>query len=622
MSAKQRTFILIFCDYIILLFSYFGCILLFPSLAGITAQNEILKHGIAFLMMLAVFPIIFRFFGVYKIIHRYAQSAEYLRFITAFFSAGIVYILVLIAFDAVLPAELYNVYFLITHTITAIVGMFFSRLIYRVLVNRANITKVEEQKAKNTLIIGCGQACLMLLNELKYHPESGIKPIVAVDKDPAKIGRSIAGVPIEDENLIESLCEKNKIELIIVAIPSADNKQRAKILERCSNVKAEIKMLPRVAEFNNTQSKVVDKLREFTMNEVLGRESIEITAPEVNSFIKGKTILVTGGGGSIGSELCRQIACNEPEKLIIVDIYENNAYEIEQELKLLYGKLLNLETIIASVRDYERINSIVAQHKPDIIIHAAAHKHVPLMENAPGEAIKNNVFGTYNAAKAAINNGVDKFILISTDKAVNPTNIMGASKRLCEMIIQSLNGHGTTFAAVRFGNVLGSNGSVIPLFKRQIANGGPVTVTHPDIIRFFMTIPEAVQLVLLAGTLAKGGEIFVLNMGEPVKIADLAKRIIMLSGKTPDVDIKIEYTGLRPGEKLYEELMMSDENLVNTENDKIFIGHFVDFDQKALESNLSLLKETAENNALGKDEMLARIEKQISELVPTFHRTV
>jgi FlaA1/EpsC-like NDP-sugar epimerase len=462
----------------------------------------------------------------------------------------------------------------------------------------------------------------MLLNEIKHHPERGIIPVVAVDKNEALIGRSIAGLRIEGtDDDIKYLCGKYDIELIIIAIPSANNVHRSKLLEKCEGVNAEVKMLPRVTDFAQDRSNVVDKIRDFTMEEVLGREPINIDHEEINNYFCGKTVLVTGGGGSIGSELCRQIAYAKPKRLIIVDIYENNAYDIQQELLYKYHKSLDLVTIIASVRDADRIKNIMATYKPEIVIHAAAHKHVPLMEFSPQEAIKNNVFGTYNTAIAAIENGVEKFILISTDKAVNPTNIMGASKRMCEMVIQSLNGRGTKFSAVRFGNVLGSNGSVIPLFQKQIKSGGPVTVTHPDIIRFFMTIPEAVQLVLLAGTKALGGEIFVLNMGMPVRIDDLAKRIIRLYGKKIGTDIEIKYTGLRPGEKLYEELMLSDENLEKTENDKIFIGHFVDFDSNELQGKLRELEDIAENNSLSPEVMLCSIENKISEIVPTFHRT-
>ncbi len=620
MNSKMRSVYIIILDYFTLLISLFASRLVLPAdVAGVSAHDTA-RVLVAMATLLVVYPIVFKLFGVYRVIHRYAQYDEYLRFFAAFLSAGVVFSAINLLEGALFDCLAYHVDFLIFNLLLSAIGLLLSRLIYRVFVNRVETDS--DKKPRNTLIVGCGHACLMLLSELRYHPEYRIKPVVAVDSDPAKFGRSIAGVPIKgtDED-IPALCQKYNIRLIIVAIPSADNRQRARILENCKDIDVETKMLPRLADFKDSRSGVVEKLRDFTMDELLGRDPIEVNHEVVSNFIKGKTVLVTGGGGSIGSELCRQVASNSPKKLIIVDIYENNAYDIQQELAFKYGADLDFSTIIASVRDYERICSIMEEFKPDIVIHAAAHKHVPLMEVSPQEAIKNNVFGTYNTARAAIKSGVSKFILISTDKAVNPTNIMGASKRMCEMVIQSMNGKGTIFSAVRFGNVLGSNGSVIPLFKKQIASGGPVTVTHPDIIRFFMTIPEAVQLVLMASAKAKGGEIFVLNMGKPVRIADLAKRIILLSGKKPDVDIKIEYTGLRPGEKLYEELMMQDENLEKTENDKIFVGHFVDFDKDVLHSELDDLKRIANDNSLSRAQMLSSLEKKISELVPTFHRT-
>lgn len=620
MSTKMRKLYIIIFDYITLLACYFGCVSIFPADMCGSTENVLMRTVAAMATLLVVYPFMFSILGVYKIIHRYAQSAEYLRFFGSFLVTGAVFCGAMAAEGVVFGALCHSNYLLVVTSVVSSAAMLITRMVYRVYVNR--VDRVNNVSVKNTLIVGCGQACLMLLNELKYHPEYGIKPVVAVDIDTAKAGRMIAGIKIEGTDKdIPQLYEKYGIKLIIIAIPSANNAQRAEILKNIGDVNAEIKMLPRVADFYKTNAKVVDKLRDVTMDELLGRDPIEINHSEVNAFIKGKTVLVTGGGGSIGSELCRQIASNSPKKLIIVDIYENNAYDIQQELTYQYGSSLDLETIIASVRDKERINSIMAEYKPEIIIHAAAHKHVPLMENAPQEAVKNNVIGTYNTACAAKANGVDKFILISTDKAVNPTNIMGASKRMCEMVIQSLNGGHTKFSAVRFGNVLGSNGSVIPLFTKQIEAGGPVTVTHPDIIRFFMTIPEAVQLVLLASTKAEGGEIFVLNMGEPVKIADLAKRLIKMSGKVPDVDIKIEYTGLRPGEKLYEELMMSDEHLEKTQNDKIFVGHFVDFNKETVNSELSVIEAIANDNSLSKAQMLSALEKKIAEIVPTFHRT-
>ena len=618
MSSKMRTVYIVILDYFTLLISLFITRLFLPdAVAGVSAYPTG-RMLVTMATLLVVYPVVFKLFGVYRVIHRYAQYSEYLRFVAAFLAAGIVFAGCNLLEGLLVDGLSFSAVFLVVNVLLSAFGLLLSRLIYRVYVNRA---EPDAKKAlQNTLIVGCGHACLLLLSELKYHPEYHIKPVVAVDSDPAKKGRSIGGIAIEGSDKdIPVLCKKHNIHLIIVAIPSADNKQRAHILENCKDVDVEIKMLPRLADFYATQSGVVEKLRDFTMDELLGRDPIEVNHEEVSAFIQGKTVLVTGGGGSIGAELCRQIASNSPKKLIIVDIYENSAYDIQQELRFKYEKKLDFSTIIASVRDYERIKSILSEYKPDIVIHAAAHKHVPLMEVSPQEAIKNNVFGTYNTARAAIETGVSKFILISTDKAVNPTNIMGASKRMCEMIIQSMNGKGTVFSAVRFGNVLGSNGSVIPLFRKQIASGGPVTVTHPDIIRFFMTIPEAVQLVLMASAKAKGGEIFVLNMGKPVKIADLAKRIILLSGKKPDIDIKIKYTGLRPGEKLYEELMMQDENLEKTQNDKIFIGHFVDFDKNRLHGELDDLYRIANDNTLTQEQMLASLEQKITELVPTFH---
>ncbi len=619
MNAKMRTIYIILLDYFTLLASLFIGSLILPGLTITPQAHSITRFLIASALLLVLYPLILHFFGIYRIIHRYAQSSEYLRFFFAFLVAGVIFSILNLLLGLFFPFLSYTPGFLLFFTILSSSGMLLSRLVYRTYVNRVAPEKGEQPV--NALIVGCGQACLLLLDELKYHPEHLIKPVAAVDNDPVKTGRSIAGIPIlGDDTAIPAICKQYDIHMIIVAIPSADNKQRARILENCKGIDAEVKLLPRLADFGSAETGVVEKLRDFTMEELLGRDPIEVNHEKIDAFIRGKTVLVTGGGGSIGSELCRQIASNAPKQLVIVDIYENNAYDIQQELVFRYGSALNLKVLIASVRDYERIDRIFATYKPDIVIHAAAHKHVPLMEVSPQEAIKNNVFGTYNTARAAIHNDVKKFILISTDKAVNPTNIMGACKRMCEMVIQSLIGHGTIFSAVRFGNVLGSNGSVIPLFKKQIAKGGPVTVTHPDIIRFFMTIPEAVQLVLMASAKAEGGEIFVLNMGSPVKIDDLARKIIQLSGKKPDVDIMVEYTGLRPGEKLYEELMMDDENLEKTQNDKILVGHFIDFDKERLHDELDELYRIANDNTLSEGEMLEQLEEKISQVVPTFHR--
>ena len=397
-----------------------------------------------------------------------------------------------------------------------------------------------------------------------------------------------------------------------MAAPSAPAKEIKKILEICRETNCQLKILPGIFQLLNGDVSV-SKLREVQIEDLLGRDPIRVNLDEIMGYVSNKVILVTGGGGSIGSELCRQIASHNPKQLIIVDIYENNAYDIQQELRRTYPEL-DLVVLIGSVRNTHRMNSIFEQYRPQIVYHAAAHKHVPLMEDSPNEAVKNNVFGTYKTAKAASRYGVERFVLISTDKAVNPTNIMGASKRMCEMVIQMLNKESKTdFVAVRFGNVLGSNGSVIPLFKKQIAEGGPVTVTHPDIIRYFMTIPEAVSLVLQAGSYAKGGEIFVLDMGEPVKILDLAKNLIRLSGYVPNEDIMIEFTGLRPGEKLYEELLMDEEGLLDTPNKQIHIGRPIDFDEELFKKQLDELYEEANGDEID-------IKAAVQKIVPTYIR--
>ena len=619
MNSKIRTLSIILIDFAMQLFCYGLCALLYQLAAIGSVSLSGLKVFTAALALIVIYPATLAVFKVYRIIHRYALSREYLQFFVSFVTAGIVYVAVMTVTDRYF-IKLYPIYFFIAQAILTALVMLVSRIVYRVISGKEGGSYTGS--VKRTLIFGCGNTCLMLLSDLKKHPEHNILPVVGADDDISKKGRMICGIRVEGTREdVPALCRKYGIELIIIAIPSMGNAARAEIISYFSDTNAVIQVMPQLSDFHEGSGDVVEKLRDFTMDELLGREAINIKNSDIADFIRGKTVLVTGGGGSIGSEICRQIATNSPKKIIILDIYENNAYDIQQELRMEYADRLDLETVIASVRDYERINAIMALYKPDIVIHAAAHKHVPLMEDSPQEAIKNNVFGTYNTALAAKNNNVEKFILISTDKAVNPTNIMGASKRICEMIIQSMNGGATKFSAVRFGNVLGSNGSVIPLFKKQIEAGGPVTITHPDIIRFFMTIPEAVQLVLLASCKAEGGEIFVLNMGQPVKIADLAKKMIQLSGKKPGEDIEIKYTGLRPGEKLYEELMMNDENLEKTQNDKIFIGHFTDFDKDSLLSRLEELREIARNNDLSREAMLSSLESKIAELVPTFHRT-
>ena len=555
--------------------------------------------------------------GVYRSLWSYAQSREYLICTMASVVAGGVFFLVTRVFitQYILP-----VYFYLLTMCTVAIALVSERLAYRLWRDYRISHRKCEKNVRRVLVVGCGDACQLLLGELKSHPECGMVPIVAVDNDPAKVGKSICGINIEgtDEDVVR-LCRKYRINLIIVAIPSADNRQRANILDRCASSGCVVKMLPRLTDFYHDNTTCIQKLRDITPEELLGRDPVTIDNCRLSAFIKGRCIMVTGGGGSIGSELCRQIAQYAPGKLVIVDIYENNAYDIQQELTRKYGDTLDLEVFIGSVRDYDRILALMERTRPYLVIHAAAHKHVPLMEDSPAEAVKNNIFGTLNTARAAVKAGVERFVMISTDKAVNPTNFMGASKRVCELIIEAMNGRGTLFSAVRFGNVLGSNGSVIPLFKKQIEEGGPVTVTHEDIIRYFMTIPEAVQLVLAAASMAHGGEVFVLDMGEPVKILDLARKMISLSGLEVGKDIEIEITGLRPGEKLYEELLMKEDGLADTENGKIHIGR----PAKALLSDIlpviDELGEIAGDNDTDPAVISRMLEEKFMLLVPTFH---
>lgn len=473
--------------------------------------------------------------------------------------------------------------------------------------------QVHGSHARNTMIVGAGEACNVVMKELEQSKELDSRILCIIDDDSKKQGTFIHGVKIVGgrEKILE-YAQKYAINEIIVAIPSARRQEQRKILSICQKVpNCELKILPGVYQIVNGDVSV-SKLRNVEIEDLLGRDTVQVMTEKIGHYVSDRVVLVTGGGGSIGSELCRQIAANGPRQLIIFDIYENNAYDIQQELTRKYP-YLNLVVLIGSVRNGRKVDSVFARYRPDIVYHAAAHKHVPLMEDSPNEAIKNNVFGTYKVALAADKYGTKKFVLISTDKAVNPTNIMGASKRICEMIIQVFNNRSDTeYVAVRFGNVLGSNGSVIPLFKKQIAEGGPVTVTHPDIVRYFMTIPEAVSLVLQAGVNAQGGEIFVLDMGQPVKIAELAQNLIHLSGYEVGVDIQIKYTGLRPGEKLYEEILMDEEGLQSTENERIHIGKPIEFDEDEFLRDLEDLYQAAYAET---DHM----KKIVKKIVPTYN---
>lgn len=599
------------------------------------------EYFMAWLKFMPIYTIVclavFWLARLYQSMWRFASYSELVRAIVAAVITAIFHVMGITLLFQRMPISYYLVGALLQFMLT--LGIRFS---YRfVLLEKARRDKRQEAAyATRIMLIGAGAAGQMILRDLRRAPDNNVCCII--DDNPNKWGRYIDGVPIvggRDDILLYA--EKNKIQKILFAIPSIDMDNRRDILNICKETSCELKILPGMYQMVNGEI-TVSAMKDVDVEDLLGRDTIRVSLSEIFRYLKGKVILVTGGGGSIGSELCRQVAAHEPGQLIIFDIYENNAYEIQQELKEKYPRL-NIVVLIGSVRDSQKINEVFRIYKPDVVYHAAAHKHVPLMEDSPCEAIKNNAIGTYKTAYAAMMNSCERFVLISTDKAVNPTNIMGASKRLCEMVIQTFDrmikaGRAaelpalhirseedtftqavpehpcTEFVAVRFGNVLGSNGSVIPLFKKQIAKGGPVTVTHPDIIRYFMTIPEAVSLVLQAGTYAQGGEIFVLDMGAPVKIDTLARNLIKLSGFKPDVDIKIEYTGLRPGEKLYEEKLMSEEGMKTTPNHLIHIGTPIPFDTDMFLKQIQMLMKASYEEYAG-------IRQLVADIVPTYHPT-
>lgn len=544
---------------------------------------------------------------LYKSVWRYASATELLNIVFATTCAALGQIGLSLVLGEMMPRSYYVIYWFLLFSATCAI-----RFSYRVLCMLNNKRReMSEADRVNVMLVGAGAAANAILKEIETSQYLNLRPKCIIDDQSGCHGKFLRGIPIVGgrEKIMEAVQEYG-IDEIIFAIPSANTKIKKEILDICKETGCVMRTLPGMYQLINGDVSI-SKLKKVEIEDLLGREPIQINTEEVLNSVNGKVVMVTGGGGSIGSELCRQIAGHNPKQLIIVDIYENNAYEIQQELLRKY-KDLNLVVLIASVRNTNRMNGIFETYRPQIVYHAAAHKHVPLMETSPNEAIKNNVFGTYKTAQAADRYGVEKFVLISTDKAVNPTNIMGASKRICEMVIQMMNQKSkTNFVAVRFGNVLGSNGSVIPLFKKQIAEGGPVTVTHPDIIRYFMTIPEAVSLVLQAGAYAKGGEIFVLDMGEPVKIVDLAKNLIKLSGYRVGEDIEIKFTGLRPGEKMYEELLMNEEGLKKTANKMIYIGKPIEFDEERFEKQLRQLAEDAKSEIID-------IRKDVKEIVSTY----
>ena len=545
---------------------------------------------------------------LYKSVWRYASATELLNIIFATSCSAAAQYVLCSGTQQYMPKSYYPLYWFLLTGCTC--GIRFSYRVLRLINSRRG--GKHQADAINVLLIGAGAAGNAILKEIESSQYVNLNVKCIVDDGTGCHGKYLRGVPIIGgrDKIIDAVGQYS-IDEIIFAIPSANAKVKSEFIEICKETGCKLRTLPGMYQLINGDVSIA-KLKDVDIDDLLGREPIKTNLNEVVGYVSGQVVMVTGGGGSIGSELCRQIASHTPKQLIIVDIYENNAYEIQQELKCKYPDL-NLIVLIASVRNTKRIRQIFKQYKPKVVYHAAAHKHVPLMEDSPNEAIKNNVMGTLKTAQAAGENGTERFVLISTDKAVNPTNIMGASKRICEMVIQMMNQkYNTNYVAVRFGNVLGSNGSVIPLFKKQIAAGGPVTVTDPNIIRYFMTIPEAVALVLQAGAYAKGGEIFVLDMGEPVKIADLAANLIKLSGYKPGEEIEIQYTGLRPGEKMYEELLMSEEGLQKTDNKMIFIGKPVDFDVDIFEQQLLQLLDDAMN------ENTEDIRKRVKAIVSTY----
>ena len=554
--------------------------------------------------------VVFLCFRLYSSIWAFVSTSEVFRIAGAYLVLAVIGTLVFRFDGFLMPRSSMVMGYLLSFAMTVLIR--FSYRLWRTA-QRQLSHMAHANGLKNVMLIGAGDAGRALAMEFLSSDYVKDHLSCVIDDNPVKLNKRLCGVPIVGNRYdIPAMAKQYKISKIIFAIPSCPAKTRKEILDICTTTGCEVQMLPGIYQMVNGEVSV-SKLRQVDPQDLLGRDPIQVNLEEIFGYIHGKTVLVTGGGGSIGSELCRQIAGAKPEMLIIFDIYENNAYDIQQELRRNFPEL-NLEVLIGSVRNTSRVDWVVGHYRPDLIFHAAAHKHVPLMEDSPNEAIKNNVFGTYKVASAAAKYGVRRFVLISTDKAVNPTNIMGASKRLCEMVIQMMDRRSKTeFVAVRFGNVLGSNGSVIPLFKKQIAAGGPVTVTHPDIIRYFMTIPEAVSLVLQAGYYAKGGEIFILDMGEPVKIDTMARNMIRLSGYEPDVDIKVVYTGLRPGEKLYEELLMKEEGLQETANKLIHIGKPIEMDDGKFAAQLERLKEACQAETENMKDIVA-------EIVPTYRK--
>lgn len=607
---KIRKTLLIIIDIISIIISYYLTQIFLTSTFWNFNSSLIIATINSIILSILVYQVFLNLFDVYKNITIYESSKEYFTYgLACLISCDVVSMLGIIFNLNILSAK-EN---LLAGILTGIIIISY-RVVIRFILTNSIMVKTNEDKRRNLLIIGGGAATRDIIKKIKENMQDSYYVVGIIDDDKSKLNCSIQGVKIlGNRNDIIEISKKYNVDVIFFSISSINPKDKKDILNICQNTGAKLRILPSTEDLIKNKN-IMENLRDVEIEDILGREPIVLDNNNIGSLIEGHTVMVTGGGGSIGSELCRQIMKYNPKELVIVDIYENNLYDIELELKAKYKKA-KIYAIVASVRDKKKLDSLFDTYRPYLVFHAAAHKHVPLMETSPLEAIKNNVFGTYNVVNCCDKYKVKRFVLISTDKAVNPTNIMGATKRMCEMIVQAKNrGSETEFAAVRFGNVLGSNGSVVPLFKKQIAAGGPVTVTHKEITRFFMTIPEAVQLVLQAITYAKGGEIFVLDMGEPVKIYDLAVSLIKLSGLEPNVDIPIEVTGLRPGEKLYEELLMSEEGLQKTEHNKIFIAEPLDITMEDIENKLEKLGNIIQNeNTSIKD-----IKNTIKEVVPTY----
>ena len=604
-TYRIRQSILVGVDLCFILISFLLSMMLTASKLSYDMSNIILPVGIYIILHISVFT----FAGCYSSLWRYAGAEEMLSIVLA----SLIYVIPCVLIHRIAGYK-YTPLFYIVNTMFIVTSTGGFRLAYRTgrKLGKMNYVKYD---VSNVLLVGAGTAGHVVINEIKDNPQMKKRVVGILDDDKNKVGRKIHNIKIlGTTDDVANIVDEKHVDEIIITMANIAKEDKKRVIEKCQKTKCKLKTLPGIYEI--IDGKVdIKKIRDVDIEDLLGREPIRTNLKEISNYVKDKVVLITGGGGSIGSELCRQIAIFKPKHLVIVDNYENNAYAIQQELIRKYGNRLNLSTIIASIREDIRMEEIFKNYRPEVVFHAAAHKHVPLMEKSPSEAIKNNIFGTYNVVRLSDKYEVKRFVLISTDKAVNPTNIMGATKRAAEMIIQTFNDKSKTeYVAVRFGNVLGSNGSVIPLFKKQIAEGGPVTITHPEIIRYFMTIPEAVGLVIQAGAMAKGGEIFILDMGEPVKILDLANNLIQLSGFEPGEDIDIEFTGLRPGEKLYEELLMSEEGLTNTENRKIFIGKPIDVNANKVEKFLKILIKIIEK------EDVSLIDSVMREFVDTYIR--